>query len=334
MSDSNYVHIDDKYKAAMQYVLDNGEWVETRTGVECLTVFGGVQIVHDVEHEGFPLISLKKTPIKLVMGELLWFLSGSSDNASLARFSEQNEADTIWYENIKANGGPGNLYGHQWRNWNDSVDQIKNIVDQLKNSRSSRQIMLTSFNPSDTPNAALPPCHVMVHFRVLDGRLNAHVFQRSCDMFLGVPFNLASYAALMKILCLVVGDIKVGKLVWTGSDVHIYSNHMRGVHEMMRRKSTKNFTTFDMPKPESQRLHVSSITDEIANIKGVQEARGEPFDEAAAYSLARARIKNPHMQVRDNISDIKELKFDTFTASNFGVRYYHPLPTIKAPMAV
>ena len=305
--------IDESYKNAMQKVLDEGEWVKTRTGIDCLTLFGGIQIEHDMG-TSFPIVGLKETSFKLVMGELLWFLSGSTDNDDLARFSEQDPSKTIWYENIKANGGPGNLYGHQWRRWNGKVDQISVIAETLITNPESRQIMLTSYNPSEAPKAALPPCHVMAHFRVINGRLNCHVFQRSCDMFLGVPFNLASYGALVHILCLAVGDevdLKPGKLVWSGSDLHIYETHMRGVHEMMRRDPTMDKARFEMMKTLPAFLEVD---------------KEEFLMQLSSRSLGTKMV--------EDLEGIRNLEFDKYTASDFILQNYNPRKAIKAPMAV
>lgn len=244
-----------QYLEALQYILDNGELVENRTGINTLAVFG-YQMRFNLS-EGFPAVTTKRLAWKAVVGELLWFLEGSTDERRLAEITyekpreELKDKTTIWTANADKQGielgygnnpyykGLGPVYGHQWRNfagdtYNDGVDQIYEIVNQLVNNPDSRRIILSAWSTNQLDFMALPPCHVLSQFRVVKGKLSCQLYQRSADMFLGVPFNIASYALLTHILADVVG-LKVGEFIWTGGDCHIYANHIEQVKEQLSR---------------------------------------------------------------------------------------------------
>jgi thymidylate synthase len=210
-----------QYLNALQYILDNGEDVNDRTGVGTRTVFGH-QMRFSLQ-DSFPAVTTKRLMWKSVVSELLWFLEGSTDEHKFL----------------------GPVYGSQWRNFN-SFDQIETIIDQLKNDPDSRRIILSAWNVSEIPDMALPPCHTMSQFKVINGKLSCQLYQRSADMFLGVPFNIASYSLLTHMLAQIC-NLEVGDFVWTGGDCHIYSNHMDQVKEQLARKPVKGPTLL-MPK--------------------------------------------------------------------------------------
>jgi thymidylate synthase len=250
-----------QYLNALQYILDNGEDVNDRTGVGTRTVFGH-QMRFSLQ-DSFPAVTTKRLMWKSVVSELLWFLEGSTDERRLAEIlfgkdrSELTDKNTIWTANADVQGKAlgyrnddehkflGPVYGSQWRNFN-SFDQIETIIDQLKNDPDSRRIILSAWNVSEIPDMALPPCHTMSQFKVINGKLSCQLYQRSADMFLGVPFNIASYSLLTHMLAQIC-NLEVGDFVWTGGDCHIYSNHMDQVKEQLARKPVKGPTLL-MPK--------------------------------------------------------------------------------------
>ena len=211
-----------QYLDLMRHVRDNGTIKGDRTGTGTVSVFGH-QMRFDLS-EGFPLVTTKKLHLRSIIHELLWFLMGDSN----IRYLKENGV-SIWDDWADENGDLGPVYGVQWRSWptpdGGSVDQISQIMQQLKASPDSRRIMLSAWNVAEIENMALPPCHCLFQFYVADGKLSCQLYQRSCDIFLGVPFNIASYALLTHMLAQ-QADLDVGDFVWTGGDCHLYSNHM------------------------------------------------------------------------------------------------------------
>lgn len=221
-----------QYLDLMRHVRDNGTFKEDRTGTGTLSVFGH-QMRFDLS-EGFPLVTTKKLHLRSIIYELLWFLMGDSNIKYL-----KDNGVSIWNEWADKDGDLGPVYGVQWRNWptpdGKSVDQIKQIITQLLESPDSRRIILSAWNVADIQNMALPPCHCLFQFYVADGKLSCQLYQRSCDIFLGVPFNIASYALLTHMLAQQT-ELGVGDFVWTGGDCHLYSNHLEQADEQLSRE--------------------------------------------------------------------------------------------------
>lgn len=211
-----------QYLDLMQDILDNGVRKEDRTGTGTLSVFGR-QLRFDLQ-AGFPLVTTKKLHIRSIVYELLWFLKGDTNIKYL-----NDHGVTIWDEWADEDGELGPVYGQQWRSWpapdSKSVDQISNVLHQLKNNPDSRRHIVSAWNPSEIDRMALPPCHALFQFYVAGGKLSCQLYQRSADYFLGVPFNIASYALLVHLFAQQCG-LEVGEFVWTGGDVHLYTNHM------------------------------------------------------------------------------------------------------------
>ena len=211
-----------QYHKLLQHLLDNGVKKEDRTGTGTYSVFG-----HQMRFnlaEGFPLMTTKKLHTRSIFHELLWFLKGDTNISYL-----KENGVSIWDEWADENGNLGPVYGYQWRSWpnpdGSSTDQIVNLVNGLKNNPNSRRHIVSAWNPSFIEDMALPPCHCLFQFYVAEGKLSCQLYQRSCDTFLGVPFNIASYALLVHMIAQVC-DLEVGDFVWTGGDVHLYSNHV------------------------------------------------------------------------------------------------------------
>ena len=211
-----------QYHDLLQHLLDNGVKKEDRTGTGTYSVFG-----HQMRFnlaEGFPLMTTKKLHTRSIFIELLWFLKGDTNISYL-----KENGVSIWDEWADENGNLGPVYGYQWRSWPNpdgtSTDQIVNLVNGLKNNPNSRRHIVSAWNPSFIEDMALPPCHCLFQFYVAEGKLSCQLYQRSCDTFLGVPFNIASYALLVHMIAQVC-DLEVGDFVWTGGDVHLYSNHV------------------------------------------------------------------------------------------------------------
>ena len=211
-----------QYHDLLQHLLDNGVKKEDRTGTGTFSVFG-----HQMRFnlaEGFPLMTTKKLHTRSIFIELLWFLKGDTNISYL-----KENGVSIWDEWADENGNLGPVYGYQWRSWpnpdGSSTDQIVNLVNGLKNNPNSRRHIVSAWNPSFIEDMALPPCHCLFQFYVAEGKLSCQLYQRSCDTFLGVPFNIASYALLVHMIAQVC-DLEVGDFVWTGGDVHLYSNHV------------------------------------------------------------------------------------------------------------
>lgn len=222
-----------QYLDMMRLVRDTGARKEDRTGTGTLSVFGH-QMRFDLS-QGFPLVTTKKLHLRSIIHELLWFLSGDSN----IRYLKENGV-SIWDDWADENGELGPVYGVQWRNWptpdGRKVDQIAQIMQQLKETPDSRRIILSAWNVGEIDNMALPPCHCLFQFYVADGKLSCQLYQRSCDIFLGVPFNIASYALLTHMLAQ-QADLKVGDFVWTGGDCHLYSNHLEQADEQLARET-------------------------------------------------------------------------------------------------
>lgn len=221
-----------QYLDLLQHILDHGTEKSDRTGTGTKSVFG-YQMRFDLS-EGFPLLTTKKLHLKSIIHELLWFLAGDTNVKYL-----QDNGVRIWNEWADPDGDLGHIYGYQWRSWPDynggHVDQIKQILDQLHNDPDSRRIIVSAWNVADIPNMNLPPCHALFQFYVADGRVSLQLYQRSADCFLGVPFNIASYALLLLMVAQVTG-LKPGEFVHTLGDAHIYSNHIEQARLQLTRE--------------------------------------------------------------------------------------------------
>ena len=221
-----------QYEDFMRHVFEHGVTKTDRTGTGTRSVFGH-QMRFDLR-AGFPLITTKKLHMRSIIHELLWFLRGESN----VRYLHENKV-TIWDEWARADGELGPVYGVQWRSWptpdGGHIDQISQVVEQIKNNPDSRRLIVSAWNVSDIPKMALPPCHLLFQFYVAEGRLSCQLYQRSCDIFLGVPFNIASYSLLTHMVAQQC-DLGVGDFVWTGGDCHIYSNHFEQVCEQLSRE--------------------------------------------------------------------------------------------------
>ena len=210
------------YLDLLQHILDTGSSKEDRTGTGTLSVFG-YQMRFDLA-AGFPLVTTKKVHLKSIVHELLWFIRGDTNVRSL-----QEQGVTIWDEWADADGNLGPVYGAQWRSWpsrdGGTIDQLTHVVEQIRTNPDSRRHIISAWNPADIPAMALPPCHVLFQFYVADGRLSCQLYQRSADVFLGVPFNIASYA-LLTMMVAQAADLAPGDFVHTFGDVHLYRNHI------------------------------------------------------------------------------------------------------------
>ena len=222
---------DQTYLQLMRHVLEHGAEKSDRTGTGTRSVFG-YQMRFDLA-EGFPLLTTKKLHLRSILHELLWFLKGETN---IAYLREHNV--TIWDEWADANGDLGPVYGYQWRNWpapdGRHIDQITEVINQIKANPDSRRLIVSAWNVADIPQMALAPCHAFFQFYVADGRLSCQLYQRSADIFLGVPFNIASYALLTMMVAQACG-LKAGDFVHTLGDAHLYSNHLEQTHEQLAR---------------------------------------------------------------------------------------------------
>ncbi len=253
------------YLKALQEILDRGESSSDRTGTGTISVFG-MQCRYDLS-EGFPLLTTKKLHIRSILHELLWFLAGDTN----IKYLKENGV-SIWDEWADEKGDLGPVYGHQWRGFPalqpsgtekdghplyfaGAVDQISELIENIKKSPDSRRLIVSAWNPADVPDMALPPCHTLWQVRILNNRLHLQLYQRSADMFLGVPFNIASYALLQHMLAHVTG-YEVGDFVHTLGDAHIYSNHMDQVQTQLART----------PKPLPQ-LKITRKVDSIFDFR-------------------------------------------------------------------
>lgn len=221
-----------QYLDLLQYVLDHGTERQDRTGTGTVGVFG-YQMRFDLGR-GFPVLTTKKLHLRSIIYELLWFLRGDTNIKYL-----KDHGVSIWDEWADAEGNLGPVYGSQWRSWPDgrggTIDQIANVVEQIKSNPYSRRLMVTAWNPAEIEDMALPPCHCLFQFYVSDGKLSCQLYQRSADIFLGVPFNIASYALLTMMMAQVCG-LEPGEFVHTFGDAHIYKNHLDQVHLQLTRE--------------------------------------------------------------------------------------------------
>jgi thymidylate synthase len=219
------------YLDLLTHIKENGTYKSDRTGTGTTSVFG-YQMRFNLA-DGFPLVTTKKTHLKSIIHELLWFLKGETNIAYLKEHSVR-----IWDEWADENGDLGPVYGKQWRSWEGAdgqvIDQIKEIIHTLKTNPDSRRIIVSAWNVAELPKMALMPCHAFFQFYVADGKLSCQLYQRSADVFLGVPFNIASYA-LLTMMVAQVCDLGLGDFVWTGGDTHLYSNHMEQVETQLAR---------------------------------------------------------------------------------------------------
>jgi thymidylate synthase len=220
-----------QYLDLMQHVLDHGVRKEDRTGTGTLSVFG-YQMRFDLG-EGFPVVTTKKLHLRSIVHELLWFLKGDTN----VRYLHDNGV-TIWDEWADEDGNLGPIYGYQWRSWpapdGKHVDQISKVLDQIRNTPDSRRIIVSAWNVGEIEKMALPPCHAFFQFYVADGKLSCQLYQRSADIFLGVPFNIASYALLTMMMAQVCG-LQAGDFVHTLGDAHLYSNHLEQTRTQLQR---------------------------------------------------------------------------------------------------
>ena len=224
-----------QYLKLLEHVKQNGQKKEDRTGTGTMSVFG-YQMRFNL-NKSFPLLTTKKVHLKSVIYELLWFLSGDTN----IKFLKDNGV-SIWDEWADENGNLGPVYGHQWRSWPTSegkeIDQISNLINQIKKTPDSRRLIVSAWNVGEINKMKLPPCHCFFQFYVADGRLSCQLYQRSADIFLGVPFNIASYALLTQMIAHVCG-LECGEFIHTLGDAHIYTNHIDQVNEQLRRKPKK-----------------------------------------------------------------------------------------------
>jgi thymidylate synthase len=221
-----------QYHDLLNHILTNGTQKGDRTGTGTISTFG-YQMRFDL-NEGFPLLTTKKLHLRSIIVELLWFLRGDTN----IKFLKENNV-SIWDEWADAQGDLGPVYGYQWRSWPDgkggTIDQISTVIQQIKNNPDSRRLMVTAWNVADVDTMALPPCHSMFQFYVSEGKLSCQLYQRSADTFLGVPFNIASYALLTMMIAQVC-DLKLGDFVHTFGDVHLYNNHLDQVKLQLSRE--------------------------------------------------------------------------------------------------
>lgn len=221
-----------QYLDMLRHVRHSGTRKGDRTGTGTLSVFG-YQMRFDLAH-GFPMVTTKKLHLRSIIHELLWFLRGDSN----VRYLQENGV-SIWNEWADEEGELGPVYGVQWRSWpapgGETIDQISGIVRMLRENPDSRRMLVSAWNVADIPKMALPPCHCLFQFYVADGKLSCQLYQRSADIFLGVPFNIASYALLTHMLAQQC-DLHVGEFVWTGGDCHLYVNHFEQADEQLRRQ--------------------------------------------------------------------------------------------------
>lgn len=259
-----------QYHDLLQHILDNGTKKEDRTGTGTISVFG-YQMRFDLS-EGFPCVTTKKLHLRSIIHELLWFLQGDTN----IKYLKDNKV-RIWDEWADEQGNLGPVYGYQWRSWPDgnggTIDQIEKLVESLKNKPDSRRHIVSAWNVADVDNMALPPCHTLFQFYVADGKLSCQLYQRSADTFLGVPFNIASYALLTMMLAQVCG-YESGDFVHTFGDAHIYSNHL----EQVRLQLTRDFRPLPTMKinPEVKNIFDFTYEDfELINYDPHPHIKGE-----------------------------------------------------------
>lgn len=236
-----------QYLDLLQHILDNGAVKTDRTGIGTRSVFG-YQMRFDLS-KGFPLVTTKKCHLRSIIHELLWFLNGDTN----IKYLHDNKV-TIWDEWADEKGDLGPIYGYQWRSWpthdGRHIDQITNVINQIKNTPDSRRLIVSAWNVADIDNMKLPPCHAFFQFYVADGKLSCQLYQRSCDTFLGLPFNIASYSLLLHMVAQQC-DLIPGEFVWTGGDVHLYSNHIEQANLQLSREPRELPTFRFARKPDS-----------------------------------------------------------------------------------
>ena len=236
-----------QYLDLERHILNNGVQKTDRTGTGTLSVFG-YQMRFNLQ-EGFPLVTTKKVHLRSIIYELLWFLNGDTNIKYL-----KDHGVSIWDEWADENGELGPVYGSQWRSWpapdGQHIDQIAKLIEQIKSKPDSRRHIVSAWNPSEVDKMALPPCHALFQFYVADGKLSCQLYQRSCDTFLGLPFNIASYALLTHMVAQQC-DLAVGDFVWTGGDTHLYSNHLDQVNLQLSREPYPLPTLKIKRKPDS-----------------------------------------------------------------------------------
>ncbi len=291
-------HVDKEYLKLLEHILENGTVKTDRTGTGTKSIFG-YQMRFDLE-KGFPLLTTKKVPMKTIIHELLWFMRGDTnlkylaDNnvhiwdewpykaylqksnlpippingeewkQGMAEFVQKIQSDETF---AKEYGNLGPIYGYQWRNWpapsGEHIDQLKQVIETLKKSPDSRRIIVSAWNVADIEEmakAGLPPCHCLFQFYVADGKLSCQLYQRSCDTFLGVPFNIASYALLTMIIAQIT-NLQLGEFVWTGGDTHLYLNHLEQVQTQLSRKNDIRPMPKMLINPEKKNLEDFTIED-------------------------------------------------------------------------
>lgn len=236
-----------QYLDLERHILNNGVQKTDRTGTGTLSVFG-YQMRFNLQ-EGFPLVTTKKVHLRSIIYELLWFLNGDTNIKYL-----KDHGVSIWDEWADENGELGPVYGSQWRSWpapdGQHIDQITKLIEQIKSKPDSRRHIVSAWNPAEVDKMALPPCHALFQFYVADGKLSCQLYQRSCDTFLGLPFNIASYALLTHMVAQQC-DLAVGDFVWTGGDTHLYSNHLDQVNLQLSREPYPLPTLKIKRKPDS-----------------------------------------------------------------------------------
>src|SRR5919199_900148 len=221
-----------QYHDLLHHILDQGTRKTDRTGTGTISVFG-YQMRFNLQ-EGFPLLTTKKVHTRSIIHELLWFIKGETNTKYL-----KDNGVSIWDERADENGDLGPVYGKQWRSWTApdgrTIDQLQDVLNQLKRNPDSRRMIVSAWNPADVPGMALPPCHALFQFYVADGKLSCQLYQRSADVFLGVPFNIASYALLTMMIAQECG-YEAHEFIWTGGDTHLYLNHLEQVETQLSRE--------------------------------------------------------------------------------------------------
>ena len=238
-----------QYHELLNHILENGSQKGDRTGTGTISCFGH-QMRFDLS-EGFPMLTTKKLHLKSIIHELLWFIKGDTN---IAYLKENNVR--IWDEWADENGDLGPVYGHQWRNWNsEGIDQIHELIDQIKNNPNSRRMIVSAWNPADVGSMALPPCHCLFQFYIANNKLSCQLYQRSADAFLGVPFNIASYSLLLHMIAHVL-NFDVGDFIYTVGDLHLYSNHLEQAKTQVLRKP------YDLPS-----IKINTKTNDLFSFK-------------------------------------------------------------------
>jgi thymidylate synthase len=259
----------DQYLTFLRHIRDNGTLKTDRTGTGTTSVFA-----HSMRFDlsrGFPLVTTKKLSLRSIIHELLWFLSGDTN----IRYLHENKV-TIWDEWADAAGNLGPVYGKQWRSWETAdgrvIDQMSDLVKQIKTNPDSRRLIVSAWNVGDLAKMALPPCHLLFQFYVANGKLSCQLYQRSCDAFLGVPFNIASYALLVHMMAQQC-DLEVGEFIWTGGDCHIYANHKEQV-DLQLERTPYPLPTLDLKRKPASLFDYTYEDFEILNYQAHPHIKG------------------------------------------------------------